>query len=70
MRTAVFPGRWGASGAEGCVLTVLPGSAHGRDAVAAGKICQQAVAGKAMGLPGGRGSPIAQATMILIRLPA
>jgi hypothetical protein len=26
--------------------------------VAAGKVCQQLVAGKAMGLPGGRGSPI------------
>jgi hypothetical protein len=26
--------------------------------VAAGKVCLQPVAGKAMGLPGGRGSPI------------
>ena len=26
--------------------------------MAAGKVCQQPVAGKAMGLPGGRGSPI------------
>ena len=35
-----------------------PGPAHGQDAVAAGKVCHQPVAGKAMGLPGGRGSPI------------
>jgi hypothetical protein len=31
-----------------------PGSAHGRNAVAAGKVCHQPVAGKAMGLPSGR----------------
>jgi hypothetical protein len=28
--------------------------------VATGKVCQQPVAGKVMGLPGGRGSPIEQ----------
>jgi hypothetical protein len=37
-----------------------PASAHRRDAVAAGKLCHQPVADKAMGLPGGRGSPIEQ----------
>jgi hypothetical protein len=31
---------------------------YGHDAVAAGKVSQQPVADKAMGLPGGRGSPI------------
>jgi hypothetical protein len=35
-----------------------PGSARRRNAVATGKACHQPVAGKAMGLPGGRGSPI------------
>jgi phosphoglycolate phosphatase-like HAD superfamily hydrolase len=34
-----------------------PGSAHRRDAVAAGKVGHQPVADKAMGLPSGRGSP-------------
>jgi hypothetical protein len=33
--------------------------AHGRDAVAAGKIGQQPVAGQGVGAAGGRGSPIA-----------
>ena len=34
------------------------GSAHRRNAVAAGKVCHQPVADKAMGLPGGHGSAI------------
>src|SRR5215218_4368210 len=32
--------------------------AHGQDAAAAGRVGDQLVAGKVMGLPGGRGSPI------------
>jgi hypothetical protein len=32
--------------------------AHGQDAAAAGRVGDQLVAGKGMGLPGGRGSPI------------
>ena len=36
VRTGVFPGRWRASGAKGCVLTARPDPAHRRDAVAAG----------------------------------
>jgi hypothetical protein len=35
-----------------------PGSAHRRNALAAGKVCHQPVADKAMGLPGKRGSAI------------
>jgi hypothetical protein len=45
VRTGVSPGHSGASGAKGCVLTAPPGSAHGRDAVAAGEVCQQEVYG-------------------------
>jgi hypothetical protein len=52
--------------AKGCVLTAPPGSAHGRGAVAAGEVCQQPVAGKAMGLPGGRGSLLSLGGGVLV----
>jgi hypothetical protein len=48
----------------------LLGSALRRNAVAAGKVCQQPVADKAMGLPGGRGSPIESMTETVVRLRA
>jgi hypothetical protein len=43
---------------EGMRSNSPPGLAHRRNAVAAGNLCHQPVADKAMGLPGGRGSAI------------
>jgi hypothetical protein len=48
-----------------------PGSAHGRAAGAAGKVGQQPLACKMMGLPGGRGSPIEGGVLVtVVRLRA
>jgi hypothetical protein len=53
-----FPRSLASVRGEGMRSNSPPGSAHRRDAVAAGKLCQQSIVGKVMGLPGGRGSPI------------
>jgi hypothetical protein len=55
MRTGVFPGSLPSIRAKLCVLTARP--AHGRVAVAAGKLGEQPVAGKVMELSDQRGSP-------------
>jgi hypothetical protein len=45
--------------------------AHGQDAAAAGRVGDQLVAGKVMGLPGGRGSPIECGVLVtVVRLRA
>ena len=41
--------------------------AHEQDAAAAGRVGDQFVAGKVMGLPGGRGSPIERLTVTAVR---
>ena len=54
---------------EGMRSNSPPGFAHRRDAVAAGKVCQQSVADKAMGLPVGAAAP-SRVTVTAVRSPA
>src|SRR4029450_12961901 len=54
-------------GRSNALLHLRPGPAHGRGAMTTGKVCPQLVAGKVMGLPGGRGSPIECVTVTVVR---
>jgi hypothetical protein len=63
VRTAVSPGSLATVRGEGMRSNRMPGSAH-RRAVAAGKVCHQPIADKAMGLPSSRGSPIGRVVIL------